>query len=182
MLFLLPLLADARAGGPLEPTWVFEAPHPILWHEPLDVGVVLVAESDSLAGLEAGSGRELWTRDLDLLQGVSRDDLAADGDVVRFPTPDGGALLLDAFSGRTVFDTREAGLEKLERFWPLEDGRMLLQAKTKAGGWALLGVDRQGGTWNLPGSFSYVSALVPIGNGEVLLTTALEVLRLDIRS
>jgi outer membrane protein assembly factor BamB len=164
-------------AGTGQPLWTKETKASVSWQKVTPLGLLITSTSRGLAGINTQTGEELWNIESLKNAPESGYEVISGSPFVSMTTEDGkNFCIVDPAAGKVVFNTKEAGLEKITDKYFLYASAKILVIGTSQGGKKtdMVMADMTNGKklWAKSGAFSFTTAVKDLGNDEVLLTSA----------
>ena len=170
----------------MPPFWTIQFDSKVLWHEVTPLGNLLVCTKKALFGLNPETGDIIWTQ-----TSLGNMPHSAYKPIERTPFVSiewKGIKILNPFTGQVIFNSIEAGIDKIDlrHFLYSVDG-VLITGKTGGGGWehkkkaVVVLIDMSSGKvkWRIEVGINGVIAVHEISADEILLVTLFKLLKIN---
>jgi outer membrane protein assembly factor BamB len=173
----LVLFSVAATGQNQKATWDVAMKSPVQWQKVTPLGYLVVSTANGLAGINTETGAELWS--LPALKNCpeSSCEPVSKSPFITATAADKSTLyILDPFDGKVVFNSADAGLQKVTDRYFLYRNNSILVIGTAQGGKStelvMVSMDNGKKLWSKSGSFSFTTGVKDLDNDAVLLTSA----------
>ncbi|NNK76815.1 MAG: PQQ-binding-like beta-propeller repeat protein, partial [Maribacter sp.] len=169
LVILCPLLNFAQ----VEVNWNKQIPTDILWQEVTALGNLIVSSREGLIGVNTETGDISWSSRA--FGNLGRDAYEELPNSPFFTVTTNNTLhLIDQISGKEVFNSENAGLQKIASYYLLYNTDAILVAGTDHSGEPLMvSVKMSDGSlsWSMNEEFGRIIAANEVGNQELLIVT-----------
>ncbi|ALM07028.1 hypothetical protein SB49_03815 [Sediminicola sp. YIK13] len=166
---VLPLLSFSQ----VEMKWNKEVPTKILWQEVTSLGNLIVSSREELIGIDTETGAISWGK-----RAFGNLDRAAFEELPNSPffsvTTSNSLHLIDQFSGDEVFNSKNAGLQKVANYHLLFNSDAILVSGTDYNGEPLMVSVKMSDaslSWSMNEKFGRIVAANELDNQELLIVT-----------
>ncbi|WP_156125337.1 PQQ-binding-like beta-propeller repeat protein [Cellulophaga sp. Hel_I_12] len=172
-LFLLLIVFPLLSFSQVEMKWNKEVPTKILWQEVTSLGNLIVSSREELLGIDTETGNISWGK-----RAFGNLERAAFEELPNSPffsvTTDQSLHLIDQFSGNEVFNSKNAGLQKVDSYHLLYNSDAILVSGTDYKGEPLMVSVRMSDaslSWSMNEKFGRIVAANELDNQELLIVT-----------
>lgn len=184
-LYVLPLaLAAFGAHADSGPTWSAAPGGKVAWVRSTSAGNLLASTSEGLKGIDAESGKVLWT--VQRLANAPEDKFKEleGSPYVALASADGKdpVVVVEPFTGAVLFSAADAGIAEVGRQWFLYDlGAIVVAGKTAKGDRLTLCVDMATGKerWRKEGELGRITGCASDGKSGILVSSMFFCYNLD---
>ena len=169
LLMVFPLLSFSQ----VEMKWNKEVPTKILWQEVTSLGNLIVSSREELIGIDTETGEISWEK-----RAFGNLDRAAFEELPNSPffsvTTDRSLHLIDQFSGNEVFNSKNAGLQKVDSYHLLYNSDAILVSGTDYNEEPLMVSVKMSDaslSWSMNEKFGRIVAANELDNQELLIVT-----------
>ncbi len=169
LLMVLPLLSFSQ----VEMKWNKEVPTRILWQEVTSLGNLIVSSREELIGIDTETGAISWGK-----RAFGNLERAAFEELPNSPffsvTTDNSLHLIDQFNGNEVFNSKNAGLQKVANYHLLYNSDAILVSGTDYNGEPLMVSVKMSDaslSWTMNEKFGRIVAANELDNHELLIVT-----------
>lgn len=169
LLLVFPLLSFSQ----VEMKWNKEVPTKILWQEVTSLGNLIVSSREELIGVDTETGDISWGK-----RAYGNLDRTAFEELPNSPffsvTTDNSLHLIDQFSGNEVFNSKNAGLHKVDSYHLLYNSDAILVSGTDYNGEPLMVSVKMSNaslSWSMNEKFGRIVAANELDNQELLIVT-----------
>ena len=159
--------------GQVEVKWNSQLPTDILWQEVTALGNLIVSSREGLMGVDTETGEVTWSsRAFGNLDRASYEELP-NGPFFTV-TIDGTLHMVDQFSGKEVFNSKNAGLSTISSYYLLYNSEAILVAGNDFNGApVMVSVKMSDGSasWSLEEKFGRIIAVNELNSNELLIVT-----------
>ena len=172
-LIILAILSPFMHFAQVEVKWNKQLPTDILWQEVTALGNLIVSSREGLLGVDTETGNIVWSsRAYGNLGREAYEELP--NSPFFTVTANNTLHLIDQFSGTEVFNSANAGLQKIASYYLLYNSDAILVAGTDHNGEPLMvSVKMADGSlsWSMNEKFGRIIAANELGNQELLIVT-----------
>ena len=172
-LFLVLMVFPLLSFSQVEMKWNKEVPTKILWQEVTSLGNLIVSSREELIGIDTETGEISWGK-----RAFGNLDRAAYEELPNSPffsvTTDQSLHLIDQFSGNEVFNSKNAGLQKVASYHLLYDSDAILVSGTDYNEEPLMVSVKMSDaslSWTMNEKFGRIVTANELDNQELLIVT-----------
>jgi outer membrane protein assembly factor BamB len=172
-LFLLLIMFPLLSFSQIDMKWNKEVPTKILWQEVTSLGNLIVSSREELIGIDTETGNISWgKRAFGNLERAAFEELP---NSPFFSVTTGKSLhLIDQFSGNEVFNSKNAGLQKVASYHLLYNSDAILVSGTDQNGEPLMVSVKMSDaslSWSMNEKFGRIVAANELDNQELIIVT-----------
>ena len=172
-LFLLLMMFPLLSFSQVEMKWNKEVPTKILWQEVTSLGNLIVSSREELIGIDTETGEISWGK-----RAFGNLERAAFEELPNSPffsvTTDHSLHLIDQFSGNEVFNSKNAGLQKVASYHLLYNSDAILVSGTDYNEEPLMVSVKMSDaslSWSMNEKFGRIVTANELDNQELLIVT-----------
>jgi hypothetical protein len=178
LLWISIFISTNSLGQNLTPLWNRDLKTNINWQKVTPIGQLIASTGKGLIGINTVTGEELWA--LETLKNISADGYqpVPQSPFISLTSNNGdkSIFIIDPLQGKIVFNSKEAGIDKVnDQFFLFESSKILVIGTSLTGkNTEMVMVDMQSGKkqWSKSGAYSFTTGAKDLGKNELIIISA----------